>query len=221
MIKSLTPPALKPFNIFHPHHFHQMVCVIQNDGGSDTYTPWFVSCPETGLTEELINTFMIKVLGVRNDLSQMKTGFYWLEDNSAAVSCMLPEAGVVYSNKDPVLLQYRQFKPNEFAYSQYATMDESEIQHHALKMMESMTSIAPEVIGAHIDEVYGDVHTPVRDLWSYARDDLFYSWETEQVSASDEQNAKADKVDELLMSYYRRIAAEAQASSPVAAQPVV
>lgn len=119
-------PEFVPFNDAHPHQFFQRVEIETNREGSFEYEKIYLSCPETGLTEELIQEYMVSALGVDEELDSdgLSDGWFWKECQAGAVRvCTVDEygsktnSGAIYSVKDPEVLNLRLYFPDHFNYS--------------------------------------------------------------------------------------------------------
>lgn len=209
-ITILARPELTPFNPFHPHQFHQKVLVSFRDGESVEDKTLFVSCPETGLTPELVNAFLVADMGADEDFDStgLSDGWYWREyqDGSLKADIVSDE---VYANIDSVLLEYRRYNLDMFYPSFYVTDGKTvQVQNLAMEIIKNldpvvgkMFAITPELLDS---ESNFEPHMKANDLYKCARANAFeYIFYRDMVDATDEQEEISDAADLLVIEYFK------------------
>ena len=118
--------SLIPFNPNHPHQHFQLVEIETSRDGQYSYEKIYLSCPETGLSDELIQAYMISDLEVDESLDSngLNEGCFWLQFQAGSVRIyFIDEFGEkinsapIYSAKDPEVINLRTYCPDLFAYT--------------------------------------------------------------------------------------------------------
>lgn len=212
-LSNLARPALTPFNPFHPHQFHQAVIVSVRDGENVESKMLFVSCPDTGLTPDLMNAFLVSDMGVdeRFDSTGLGGGWYWKECQEGAVKAEVSIAEV-YANSDPVLLEYRRYNLDMFYPSLY--IDDQKTIHAgrlAMAIIETLDpvvgkyfAVSPELLDS--DQEENETSAKANDRYKCARAEAFESiYGIEMVDSTDEQDLIIDAADALVISYFQKL----------------
>lgn len=211
-VSKLVAPEFKMFNPFHPHQFHQRVSVKTRHGEQSTFETWFVNCPESGLTDDLLNAFLVADLGAGEDLDStgLGDGEYWLNDGEGCISADVMDNGAVYANDDPELINYRTYAPDYFGCSFYAEAGiESEAQLFAMAMIEAMPRGVGQYFAIYPEKLYAEEDCSVlqsrQSDWNvavnFACNKIYHH---DLVDNSDHQDEVADMADKLVIEYYRK-----------------
>lgn len=170
MIGKLELPPILPLSPFIEHHFYQVVHVITChivESKSDEISSYFVSCPETGLTNELINIFLAqsKLVPESVVMTNGSLGVYPIDERGVHITYRIPEPNIVYGKDDEALLMHRRFTPEKFCYS--VKMDEHDIAVHldGVFMMSCLSPFSPESIVFFLDTGCSNKSSGIESAW--------------------------------------------------------
>ena len=119
------------FDSNHPHQHFQFCSIsvhVGDKGIADNHV--FLSCPATGMTEDLIRQYLIDTYPMHQpddeslDCDGLEDGFYWLDDMDGAVRIstadpagIIAQGDVIFSVQDDALIQLKSLVPALFQYT--------------------------------------------------------------------------------------------------------
>jgi hypothetical protein len=117
-------PELIPFDSAHPHKHFQLVTVKTRRGEVCEYQKLYLSCPDTGLDNQIIVEYLRKEIGIDESYVGAAKDEYWLEYQEGTVSVYnIDEHGsrvenaAIYSIDDPELQTLKRYCDAMFEYS--------------------------------------------------------------------------------------------------------